>query len=199
MAQSKPRITITDNCKDRLTQLAKKLDLSVADTVEHLIDNYTNGESNNNDTIELKDYNNSEQEEINLALKNSGLSLKDITKTGTLQRVRYLNSVAESQAKLDSMSEEDLKKATFRGVAEHRIAQTIETIKEHNDKQAEKVYKICLTRGVVFKLTGSNRKNINEFFDKYQLMIDDHNNKHQLTPLDNRKGKLFDLKECLGV
>lgn len=136
---------------------------------------------------------------VKLAEQNSGFSLQQIVKAGTIQRAKYLNSIAESQAKLESMSDEELKEQTFKGVAEYRINQAIETIKNHNDMQAEKEHKICITKGMVFKITGSNRQTINKFFDNYQQMIEDHNNKHSLTDKDNRKGKNYDVKEILGI
>lgn len=133
------------------------------------------------------------------AIKNSGLSLEEIVRSGTLQRAKYFNSIAESQAKLDSMSESELKEQTFKGVANYRINQAIEMIQNHNDSQTEKSNKICLTKGIVFKITGSNRQTINKFFDSYQTLIEDHNNKHQLTDSDNRKGKNYDVKQVLGI
>lgn len=140
-----------------------------------------------------------EIEIVDKAIKNSGLSLQQIVKDGVLQRAKYLNSIAQSQAKLDSMSEEELKIQTFKGVANYRIEQAIEVIKAHNDKQGEKADKICITKGVVFKITGSNRQTINKFFDEHYLMIEDHNNKHSLTDKDNRKGKNYDVKKVLGI
>lgn len=133
------------------------------------------------------------------AVKNSGLPLEEIVRSGTLQRAKYFNSIAQSQAKLDSMSESELKEQTFKGVANFRINQAIETIINYNDNQPEKSNKICLTRGIVFKITGSNRQTINKFFDTYQQMIEDHNHKHQLTDRDNRKGKNYDVKQVLGI
>lgn len=140
-----------------------------------------------------------EIEIVDNAVKNSGLSLQQIVKDGVLQRAKYLNSIAQSQAKLDSMSEEELKTQTFKGVANFRIEQAIETIKTHNDRQGEKSEKICITKGIVFKITGSNRQTINKFFDDHYLMIEDHNNKHSLTTKDNRKGKNYDVKKVLGI
>ncbi len=199
MGTTKPRVSIADDSKSKLIKISKELNLSLGETVEWLIDNY-NGINKNNDLSNItREYNESEQQEIEKAIANSGLSLEAISKEGTLQRARYLNSIAESQAKLDSMSEQELKEATFRGVSRHRIAQAIEDIKNHNDKQTEKENKVCITRGIVFKITGSNRANINKYFDEYKLAINDHNHKHQLTDADNRKGKNFDFKALLGI
>lgn len=140
-----------------------------------------------------------EQEEIDNAIKNSGQPLEVIVKEGTLQRVRYLNSIASKQAKLDSMSDEEIKESRFKGAANYRIQQAVEKVMEHNNKQTEKADKVCLTRGIIFKLTGSNRQTISKYFDEYAVMISDHNHKHLLSDSDNRKGQGFDFKKLLGV
>ena len=205
MSQTNPRISINPEDKQKLLKIASEQGLSttkLGETIKYLIDNYQEhqkSKKNQKTPRTIEQYNSSEQQEIERAISNSGLSIEAITKEGTLQRARYLNSIAESQAKLDSMSESELKELTFKGVSRHRIAQAVETIKEHNDKQTEKKNKICLTRGIVFKITGSNRANINKFFAEYEVMISDHNHKHELTDADNRKGKGFDFKQLLGI
>lgn len=139
-----------------------------------------------------------EIEIVDNAVKNSNLSLKEIVKHGTLQRARYLNSIAKTQAKLDSMSSEEVKAQTVKGVANYRISQAIALIIDHNNQQAEKKHKVCLTKGIVFKLTGSNRQTINKYFARHQTKISDHNQKHSLTGGDNRKGKGFSIEKLLG-
>lgn len=138
-------------------------------------------------------------EVVDHAIKNSGLSFKQIVRDGTLQRARYLNSIAKNQAKLDTLTENQLKEQTFKGVASYRITQAIEKLKNHNNNQTQKINKFCITKGMVFKLTGSNRQTINQFFATHQTEIADHNQKHQLTDKDNRKGKNFSFKEVLGL
>ena len=140
-----------------------------------------------------------EIEIVDNAVKNSNLSLKEIVKYGTLQRAKYLNSIAKTQARLDSMSPEELKTQTVKGVANYRIEQAIATIRKHNDNQSEKSQKVCLTKGLIFKLTGSNRRTINKYFDEHYLTISDHNQKHSLTDADNRKGKGFSFEQLLGI
>ena len=140
-----------------------------------------------------------EQEEIDKAIKNSGQPLEVIVREGTLQRVRYLNSIASKQAELDSMSDEEIKESRFKGAANYRISQAVEKVMEHNNNQTEKADKVCLTKGIIFKLTGSNRQTISKYFDESAVMISDHNHKHLLSDSDNRKGKGFDFKKLLGV
>lgn len=140
-----------------------------------------------------------EIEIVDNAVKNSNLSLKEIVKYGTLQRARYLNSIAKTQARLDSMSPSELKTQTVKGVADYRISRAIALIIKHNNQQSEKKHKLCLTKGMVFKLTGSNRQKINQYFARHQTKISDHNQKHSLTSSDNRKGKGFSVEKLLGL
>lgn len=200
MPSAKPRVAYSHDHKPKLEELAKALNMSMGEAVDWLIENshqITRG--SDVAALELEQYSVAEQQEINDAVANSGLTIKAIAREGTLQRARYLNSIAASQAKLESMSTDDIKKATFKGVSRHRISEAVEKIREHNDQQTEKKNKVCITRGIVFKITGSNRSNINKFFDEYEVMIDDHNHKHELTDADNRKGKGFDLNQLLGI
>ena len=141
----------------------------------------------------------SEQQEVENALTNSDSQIEEVARDGLLQRSRYLNSIADKQAKLESMSDEEMQKATFKGAANFKIEQGIETIMNHNNSQSEKSSKVCITKGIIFKLTGSNRQTINKYFGEHEVMISDHNQKHSLTDADNRKGKGFDWQGLLGV
>jgi len=213
-----PRISISLDTQEKIKKLADEKNLTLRETVELLVNSYLQFDSsslhkplpdlNNNPDKSLPELNNnpenityteSEKLEINKAINNSNLPYSTIVKDGTLQRVRYLNSIAKQQAELESLSDEELKDKTFKGVALHRINNMVEHIKNHNDMQGEKPNKVCLTRGIIAKLTGSNRQTINNFFDDYHIMIDDHNQKHQLTDTDNRKGKGFSFEELLGL
>ena len=200
MPTAKPRVAYSDKNRAALVELAAALNLTKSQAFDWLIENSHRIAKMEYGTLpELEQYTVDERKEINDAVANSGLTLEAIIKEGTLQRARYLNSIAQQQAKLDSMSTDELKDATFKGVSRHRISQAVEKIREHNDRQTEKKNKVCITRGIVFKITGSNRSNINKFFDEYEVMISDHNHKHELTDKDNRKGKGFDFNQLLGI
>jgi hypothetical protein len=97
----------------------------------------------------------------------------------------------------ESMTEDELKLNTRKGSAYYRISQAVETIKNHNDSQGEKKLKFFISPTLIFKLTGSNRKSITLYFEQHQTLIDEHNSKHELTELDNRKGKDYDVKKVL--
>lgn len=200
MPTAKPRVAYSHDNKPKLEELATALNMSMGEAVDWLIENSDEiANRSNGTTSELEPYSVTEQKEINDAIANSQSTIDAIVKEGTLQRARYLNSIATSQAKLESMSTDDVKKATFKGVSRHRISQAVEKIKAHNDQQTEKKNKVCITRGIVFKISGSNRSNINKFFDEHEVMIDDHNHKHELTDADNRKGKGSDFNQLLGI
>ena len=197
--------SITKEEKEILDRLTKELGKSQGEVLGLLIRNYNspakNSEDRNDTKISLNqfDLSNQEKREVEDALTNSQSELDTVAKDGLLQRSRYLNSIAVKQAKLESMSDEEMQKATFKGAANFRIEQAIQTVMNHNNSQAEKSRKVCLTKGIIFKLTGSNRQTINKYFDEREVMIADHNGKHELTDLDNRKGKGFSFEQLLGI
>lgn len=195
-------MSVTPEARQALHDIAKSEGLSpkhLSETIMFLKQFYLENKDCKRDNAPNPEYSSSEQQEIDEAIANSGLTLEDIVKDGTLQRTRYLNSIASNQAKLVSMSNDELKRATFKGAAKYKITQAVELVMNHNNRQTEKKNKVCLTRGIIFKLTGSNRQTINKFFDDKEVMISDHNHKHQLRDTDNRKGKGFSFEELLGV
>ena len=197
---------ISEEDKIILDRLTKELNLNQEQLISYLLKNYQptlqdNESDNQENNLSLESFKLSEPEkqEINKALINSNSQLNIIAKEGLLQRSRYLNSIASKQLSLESMTDEEMSKATFKGAANYRIEKAINIIINHNDMQGEKSQKVCLTRGIVFKLTGSNRQTINEYFYRHGLKINDHNYKHELTETDNRKGKGFDYEKLLNL
>ena len=202
MSKNKVRLgsSISTEARKKLNDISTKLKLNQGETLEYLInkyDKYPDKESIL--SVESLNLSSVEKKEVENALTNSSSELDRVIKDGLLQRSRYLNSIADKQASLESMSDEDLQKATFKGAAKFKIEQAIATITNHNDNQPEKKSKVCITKGIVFKLTGSNRQTINKYFDEHEVMIADHNHKHSLTDGDNRKGKGFSFEQLLGV
>ena len=192
--------TIGNDEKVLLDHLTKDLKMNQGELINYLLRSYEQL-SDRKPVISLEAFNlsGSEQQEVENALINSDSQLDEVARDGLLQRSRYLNSVADKQAQFGSMSEDEMKKATFKGAANYRIEQAIETIMNHNNNESEKSRKVCLTKGMIFKLTGSNRQTINKFFDEHEVMISDHNHKHSLTDADNRQGKGFSFEQLLGV
>lgn len=191
---------ISKEDKAKIDRLTREKKLNQGDVIAFLLESYEDS-TNRVPALSLKSFELSdlEQTEVEKALTNSESELEVVAKDGILQRSRYLNSIAEKQAQLETMSDKELSEATFKGAANFRIEQAVETIMNHNDNQAEKSQKVCLTKGIIFKLTGSNRQTINKYFDDHELMISDHNQKHSLSNSDNRKGKGFDWSGLLGA
>ena len=191
---------ISDDDKVLLDRLTKKLKMNQGELIGYLLKSY-NQLSDHESVLALEGFNlsGSEQREVENALINSDSQLDEVARDGLLQRSRYLNSIADKQAQLESMTDEEMQKATFKGAANFKIEQAINTIIEHNNSQSEKSDKVCITKGIVFKLTGSNRQTINKWFAQHKTMIDDHNQKHSLSNADNRKGKGFSFEQLLGV
>lgn len=201
-ALKKPSINIrtSQEIKDRFIAIR---DLHNCENFEQvlllLLDNFAAPAAATSINEELLALEAEELQEVTEAIKNSDCSLLEIVQAGTLQRARYLNSVSKKEYDFENLTDEELKEKPFKGVASYRINQAVEMIINHNNAQGEKANKVCLTRGIIFKLTGSNRAAINKFFDDYHIMIDDHNQKHSLTDKDNRKGKNFSFEQLLGV
>ncbi len=204
-------VRMTKDTHQSLIKIRKELGLTISETIDELIRVYHQSQDlkqkleNTQNTVAMGEISYTllglDGEEITTvqnAKNNSGQDLKTIVKDGTLQRAKYLNSTM-GQKDFESMTEDELKNTTSKGSAYFRISQAIETIKSHNDSQGEKKLKFYISESLVFKLTGSNRRSINQFFKQYQTMIDEHNSKHQLTDMDNRKGKGFDPKTVLGI
>lgn len=192
--------SISDEDKVLLDRLTKDLKMNQGEVIGYLLRSY-NQLSNPESILSLEAFNlsGSEQLEVENALVNSDSQLDEVARDGILQRSRYLNSVADKQGQFESMSDKELANATYKGAANYRIQQAIETIMNHNNDQSQKSRKVCLTKGMIFKLTGSNRQTINKYFDEHEVMISDHNHKHSLTDADNRKGKGFSFEQLLGV
>lgn len=191
---------ISNEGKALLDRLTKKTKMNQGELIEYLLKSYEQL-SDRSPVISLEAFNlsASEYQEVESALTNSNSQIDQVARDGLLQRSRYLNSVADKQAQLESMSDEEMSKATFKGAANFKIEQAVNTIIDHNNNQSEKSQKVCITKGIVFKLTGSNRQTINKWFDDHEVMVNDHNQKHSLTDIDNRKGKGFDWESLLGV
>ena len=192
--------SISNEDKALLDRLTKKTNKNQGDLIGYLLRSYEQL-SDRKSVLSLEAFNlsGSEQQEVENALTNSDSQLDVVARDGLLQRSRYLNSVADKQSQFESMSEDEMKNATFKGAANYRIEQAVKTIMEHNQNQSEKQRKVCLTKGIIFKLTGSNRQTINKYFDEHSEMIGTHNRNNSLTDADNRKGKGFSFEQLLGI
>jgi len=209
------RLEIKKEIKEKFDETTKNLGKNQSDRILALIEDYeTLKKENENLKKQLQEtekkitigelsytllgLNGSEIKEVKNAESVSLQSLQSIARDGVLQKSRYINSCL-SKKDYDRMSDDELKISTTKGSAFQRISNMIEKIKQYNDNQPDNSTRFFLSPSLIFKLTNSNFKIINNYFETYRNMIDDSNNKYQLTDKDNRKGKAYDFKKVLGI
>lgn len=209
------RIEIKKEIKEKFDEITKELGKTQSDRIEALIEAYESLKKENEilkNQLEVTEnqirlgeisytllgLNRSEIKEVQNAESVSLQSLQGIAKDGLLQKARYINSTI-GKKDYDGMSDSELRNSTSKGSANARITNMIEKIKEYNDNQPDNSTRFFLSPSLIFKLTNSNFKIINSYFETYRNMIDDANNKYQLSDRDNRKGKGYDFKKVLGI
>ena len=208
------RLEIRKETKEKFDEITKELGKNQSERIEALIEAYESLKKEN-ETLKnqleasekqikigelsyiLLGLNGSEIKEVQNAQNLSLQSLQAIAKDGVLQKARYINSCLGKN--YDGMTDDELKISTSKGSANARISNMIEKIKQYNDLQTDNSSRFFLSPSLIFKLTNSNFKIINNYFETYRNMIDDINNKYQLSDKDNRKGKGFDFKKVLGI
>ena len=209
------RLEITKQTKQKFDEITKELGKTQSQKIEALIDAYESLKKENEslknqlevteNQIKLGELsyillglNGSEIKEVKDAESVSLQSLQAIARDGLLQKARYYNSTM-GKKDYESMSDNELRNSTSKGSANARISNMIEKIKQYNDNQPDNSTRFFLSPSLIFKLTNSNFRIINNYFETYRSMIDDANNKYQLSDKDNRKGKGFDFKKMLGI
>ena len=208
MTANTARIEIKREIKEKFDEITKELGKTQSDKIQALIELYESLKKENEtlkNQIQLGELsytllglNGSEIREVQNAEKVSLQSLQTIARDGILQKARYINSTV-GKKDYDSMTDDELKISTSKGSANARISNMIEKIRQHNDNQPDNSDRLFLSSSLIFKLTNSNFKIINSYFETYRTMIDDANNKYQLSEKDNRKGKGYDFKKVLGI
>lgn len=199
---------ITEEHKNKLIALCDRENLHQGEMIQKLIDYYLekgsestdskdkdNGDRNNSflDQLEL---NGKEIKEVQNAVINSGQELKAIAKDGLMYKAKYLNTI---QTSLSDIPKEELRSSMAKGVAAYKIEKCVEAIIEHNNNSPEPKDRVCLSKTLVQKLTGSNPKTVGQWFDEHHGLIGDHNAKYQLTHSHNRRGAGFDYFKHLNL
>lgn len=141
-----------------------------------------------------------ENEIVEQALKNSGLTKKQLMKRGLLAEAKRENSIFERRQNLSELKPSDLKRQTVRGVAAIHIEKAVKEIMNHNDYAGTNPEdRIFINQRVVAERSGSNMPAIKKYFEEHQSEIDAHNSKHELTSNKREKGYKFDVNAILGV
>jgi len=131
------------------------------------------------------------QQMVEEAMKRSGVSLAAFIRRACQVHAKTVTGkVRQSSEDLIEVSTEALKSEKYRthpGRAEELTNRAIHALKMHNDNCTEKEQKWHINQTAIQLLTGSKPKTIGEILVKYQTMLNDHNDKHELKPYDNRK------------
>lgn len=209
------RLEITKQTKQKFDEITKELGKTQSQKIEALIDAYESLKKENESlknqlevtesqiklgelSYTLLGLNGTEILEVQNAENLSLQSLQAIAKDGLLQKARYINSTM-GKKDYHSMTDNELRNSTSKGSANARISNMIEKIKQYNDLQPDNSTRFFLSPSLIFKLTNSNFKIVNSFFETYRNMINDINSKYELSDKDNRKGKGYDFKKMLGI
>jgi uncharacterized protein (DUF1778 family) len=126
------------------------------------------------------------------AIAHSGMSLADFVRRACQV---YAKTVTGKQGQyetdLTAVSTEDLLTSTtyktHPGRAEELTRRAIYALETHNNNCTEKNQKWMITQTAIQSLTGSKPATIKAILERYQNRLDDHNQKHELNPYDNRK------------
>lgn len=106
----------------------------------------------------------------------------------------YCDSLIKTHKKIVESTPEDLTAFNKPGMANWRIQKAIEAVIRWNDTcEADDRY--CITKGVIFSLTGSNRQTIKNYFElgTVKATLAEHHERYGLDEFSNRKpGKSVD-------
>ncbi|GAA6614895.1 hypothetical protein [Scytonema sp. NUACC26] len=132
------------------------------------------------------------QEIIENALKYAKMSLPDFVKQACIVYGRTVVGKAKQVTETDLgniPTSELLNNKEYRtlpGRVEELATRAIQAMIHHNDMATEKNQKWCITATAINTLTGSKMGLIKDVMEQRKIVIEDHNNKHELNPYDNR-------------
>lgn len=187
MEKTRSTLNLSAETKEKFDMIQEQLGTNQTQTLEKIINAY----------LSSPELSNEEKAELTKAAKNSKLTEAEIIKKGLLTEARKINALAK-KGNLEDMDLANKRANRFKGVAEERIRREIELIMNHNDNQSEPQARLCLTKTLIAKRTGSNWNAIDDFFNKYKTMIEDHNIKHTLKPDHNRNSNGEELLASQG-
>jgi hypothetical protein len=154
-------------------------------------------------TLEQLELDTETQQIINDALEHSGMPLADFIRQACKVYAKTVTGKAkQSEDDLSTVPTEELlnpsqivngkevrtKYYTHPRRAEELTKRAITAIQRHNDSSPEKSQRWMITQTAIQALTGSKPATIKKLLEQYKGMINDHNQKYDLNPYDNRKG-----------
>ena len=113
-----------------------------------------------------------EYQEIMQACERSYGSLDELLRVGVLNEARKSNMLAAKTTEFDFT--DATQRGRRRGAGYAYVQSVVEKLMEANVQAKESWDKVYITRGQVAKLTGTNRADINAYFDNHRDMLDQH-------------------------
>jgi len=128
---------------------------------------------------------------VQAALEHSGLSLAEfIRKASKVYATTLVGKAKQFEYDLSSVSTKDLLSERYKTHplrADELTERAIVALERHNNSCTEKAGKWKITQTAIQSLIGSKPATIKAILPKFQLRIDDHNQKHDLSDYQNRK------------
>lgn len=113
-----------------------------------------------------------EYQEIMQACERSYGSLDELLRVGILNEARKSNMLAEKTTQFDFT--DATQRGRRRGAGYAYVESTVQQLIEKNLQAKESWDMLYITRGQVAKLTGTNRADINTYFDNHRDMLEEH-------------------------
>lgn len=183
-------IKINEDLKIQIEAIQESLNISSASKVIELLVNSYNSGIKNVDKITLDD---DEQSLIEQATQYE--SYDNLLKSGLIWACKKTITQQKTLEDID-LDSDKTKKSTSKGLGRIRVLAAIEKIHNHNNSCQDISDKWCITKGTIFKATGSNKQTIANLVDhdhEIKTKIEEYNGIHGLTEGHNRKGKGIDF------
>jgi hypothetical protein len=113
-----------------------------------------------------------EYQEIMQACERSYGSLDELLRVGVLNEARKSNMLAEKTTQFDFT--DATQRGRRRGAGYAYVESTVQQLMETNLQSKNSWDMLYITRGQVAKLTGTNRADINTYFDNHRDMLEEH-------------------------
>lgn len=113
-----------------------------------------------------------EYQEIMQACERSYGSLDELLRVGVLNEARKSNMLAEKTTQFDFT--DATQRGRRRGAGYAYVESTVQGLMEKNLQAKESWEKVYITRGQIAKLTGTNRADINTYFDNHRELLEQH-------------------------
>lgn len=123
-----------------------------------------------------------EYEEITQACERSYGSLDELIRVGVLNEARKSNMLAAKTTQFDFT--DATQRGRRRGAGYAYVESVVQGLMEKNVQAKESWDKVYITRGQIAKLTGTNRADINTYFENHRELLEEHHKSIGFTTIE---------------